>query len=107
METSPGAPPAPPPLEAPQNGRRTAPAGGSSDCRRWRGVCLGREGVPRGSGLVTVDESGAARSRVDKVCPCPVGSDRKSTRLNSSHVANSYAVFCLKKKASLNIKSDK
>src|SRR5690625_6907947 len=27
----------------------------------------------------------------------PVG-DRKSTRLNSSHVAISYAVFCLKKK---------
>src|SRR5204862_6812154 len=25
-------------------------------------------------------------------------SDRKSTRLNSSHVENSYAVFCLKKK---------
>src|SRR5690625_6278412 len=25
--------------------------------------------------------------------------DRKSTRLNSSHVARSYAVFCLKKKA--------
>src|SRR5699024_11291734 len=25
-------------------------------------------------------------------------SDRKSTRLNSSHVSNSYAVFCLKKK---------
>src|SRR5690625_5455534 len=31
----------------------------------------------------------------------PTGSsfqDRKSTRLNSSHVASSYAVFCLKKK---------
>src|SRR5690625_5320799 len=27
--------------------------------------------------------------------------DRKSTRLNSSHVAISYAVFCLKKKISL------
>src|SRR5690625_5623380 len=27
------------------------------------------------------------------------GRDRKSTRLNSSHVAISYAVFCLKKKA--------
>src|SRR5437660_7463936 len=27
-----------------------------------------------------------------------VGGDRKSTRLNSSHVAISYAVFCLKKK---------
>src|SRR5690625_6308725 len=26
------------------------------------------------------------------------GEDRKSTRLNSSHVASSYAVFCLKKK---------
>src|SRR5438067_10443767 len=26
--------------------------------------------------------------------------DRKSTRLNSSHVSNSYAVFCLKKKTS-------
>src|SRR5690606_42128914 len=26
------------------------------------------------------------------------GSDRKSTRLNSSHVKISYAVFCLKKK---------
>src|SRR5437660_2305223 len=27
-----------------------------------------------------------------------LGPDRKSTRLNSSHVAISYAVFCLKKK---------
>src|SRR5699024_11584350 len=28
----------------------------------------------------------------------PEFSDRKSTRLNSSHVSKSYAVFCLKKK---------
>src|SRR5207249_8687975 len=28
----------------------------------------------------------------------PVHQDRKSTRLNSSHVSISYAVFCLKKK---------
>src|SRR5436309_9246859 len=28
----------------------------------------------------------------------PAGGDRKSTRLNSSHVKISYAVFCLKKK---------
>src|SRR5207245_4235839 len=27
-----------------------------------------------------------------------IGRDRKSTRLNSSHGSNSYAVFCLKKK---------
>src|SRR5437660_8557079 len=29
---------------------------------------------------------------------CASARDRKSTRLNSSHVAISYAVFCLKKK---------
>src|SRR5437868_13152561 len=28
----------------------------------------------------------------------PITTDRKSTRLNSSHVSISYAVFCLKKK---------
>src|SRR5690625_6505188 len=32
------------------------------------------------------------------VVPFASRSDRKSTRLNSSHVAISYAVFCLKKK---------
>src|SRR5438067_6053088 len=31
--------------------------------------------------------------------------DRKSTRLNSSHVSISYAVFCLKKKKSIATKS--
>src|SRR5690625_5644964 len=39
----------------------------------------------------------------DFVCPTPDGGlveagDRKSTRLNSSHVAISYAVCCLKKR---------
>src|SRR6266699_2324450 len=33
--------------------------------------------------------------------PRPGRSDRKSTRLNSSHVRISYAVFCLKKTLSL------
>src|SRR5690606_40675540 len=33
-----------------------------------------------------------------------VDQDRKSTRLNSSHVKISYAVFCLKKKKGLNLK---
>src|SRR5436305_2805456 len=37
------------------------------------------------------DSSAAARQ-------VRVGPDRKSTRLNSSHVRTSYAVFCLKKK---------
>src|SRR5262245_4525532 len=30
--------------------------------------------------------------------PCPPQEDRKSTRLNSSHLGISYAVFCLKNK---------
>src|SRR5690242_20935900 len=32
--------------------------------------------------------------------------DRKSTRLNSSHMSISYAVFCLKKKKNSSIKSN-
>src|SRR5256885_6643244 len=32
---------------------------------------------------------------------CAHGADRKSTRLNSSHLVISYAVFCLKKKKCL------
>src|SRR6266496_1907769 len=39
--------------------------------------------------------------RVGRVAPAPFllcVRDRKSTRLNSSHVESSYAVFCLKKK---------
>src|SRR5690625_7759240 len=35
---------------------------------------------------------------VENVVRGAVDEDRKSTRLNSSHVAISYAVFCLKKK---------
>src|SRR5690625_6852144 len=48
------------------------------------GVVVDGEGgdhVPAGDGLVL-----------------QVHGDRKSTRLNSSHVATAYAVFCLKKK---------
>src|SRR5690242_21838069 len=33
---------------------------------------------------------------------CPQTEDRKSTRLNSSHMSISYAVFCLKKKKKKN-----
>src|SRR5690554_7432980 len=35
----------------------------------------------------------------------PIPGDRKSTRLNSSHVRISYAVFCLKKKKGNNMAS--
>src|SRR5690349_23705931 len=42
----------------------------------------------------------ASSQRRDKTSTCQpmTCSDRKSTRLNSSHVEISYAVFCLKKK---------
>src|SRR5690625_6036631 len=47
--------------------------------------------------LAVADDSGLA---VDVMHGAPgiFSADRKSTRLNSSHVAISYAVFCLKKK---------
>src|SRR5207302_6990263 len=44
----------------------------------------------------------ACHSQCKATCPpdirCRKVTDRKSTRLNSSHVKISYAVFCLKKK---------
>src|SRR5690625_5440328 len=43
------------------------------------------------------------RQRCARSCtPATRTRDRKSTRLNSSHVAISYAVFCLKKKETNN-----
>src|SRR5690606_41666292 len=53
----------------------------------------GRHRVP-GPGV-----AGGGRARAYRIGPGPAaGTDRKSTRLNSSHVKISYAVFCLKKK---------
>src|SRR5436305_12087846 len=56
----------------------------SSDLRRVHGV-------PRAAG--TSPSTRAARAAWPRAAR-----DRKSTRLNSSHVRISYAVFCLKKK---------
>src|SRR5438067_6958196 len=53
-------------------------------------------------GLGGVDVGAVRELRLDgALAGCPRshrGTDRKSTRLNSSHVSISYAVFCLKKK---------
>src|SRR5690606_40839847 len=56
----------------------------------------------RGNGAYLADlaDSGAEGVGVDWL----VELDRKSTRLNSSHVKISYAVFCLKKKTTVLIK---
>src|SRR5262247_4655573 len=43
------------------------------------------------------DRHGARRGP-PRGAPDAPGGDRKSTRLNSSHLGTSYAVFCLKKK---------
>src|SRR5256885_10649562 len=44
--------------------------------------------------------TGSSASSCPPTCS-PSASDRKSTRLNSSHLVISYAVFCLKKKIRL------
>src|SRR5258705_6130112 len=53
------------------------------------------EGAPSGSRTDTT--SAISRWWCRRDLPLPA-SDRKSTRLNSSHLGISYAVFCLKKK---------
>src|SRR5690606_41527665 len=55
---------------------------------------LGRGGVAAVEEAVLVEGGPAELAPLDQVGR----GDRKSTRLNSSHVKISYAVFCLKKK---------
>src|SRR5438067_5024936 len=52
------------------------------------------------------DELAAAHASLGPEVEHVIGpaEDRKSTRLNSSHVSISYAVFCLKKKTTRHIK---
>src|SRR5690625_5976767 len=52
----------------------------------------------RNSGLKVFNMLLGQRFHIGAVAGLVVPQDRKSTRLNSSHVAISYAVFCLKKK---------
>src|SRR5256885_10986854 len=51
------------------------------------------------------DERGGLRHLSRRQRLGPQGEDRKSTRLNSSHLVISYAVFCLKKKKTKNIRA--
>src|SRR5207249_6824091 len=48
--------------------------------------------------IAIVEGFGGEVLRTLPIPPNPSTIDRKSTRLNSSHVSISYAVFCLKKK---------
>src|SRR5690606_40555993 len=63
---------------------------------RTHGRCTRRPGGGGGVGGACA-VSGGIRVESCRIC-VGSGGDRKSTRLNSSHVKISYAVFCLKKK---------
>src|SRR5205814_7833244 len=52
----------------------------------------------RQSGAGAADDLDRAHARAGKTRKIQRHEDRKSTRLNSSHLGISYAVFCLKKK---------
>src|SRR5690625_7125378 len=56
--------------------------------------------VREGDGIAAkaLQDLGLEVSKIQEEVEKLIGVDRKSTRLNSSHVAISYAVFCLKKK---------
>src|SRR5699024_12277815 len=70
-------------------------------------ISPGRSGRSRSRAATTPATGPRGRSTPDISSPTPTSCrstrhpcsrDRKSTRLNSSHVSISYAVFCLKKK---------
>src|SRR5699024_12512194 len=95
----------PPPLHPPSfptrrssdllTGRLTPPPGASFEC-----VLLPDDEAlyvmasDAGYGFVAKGDDLQAKNKAGKA----LLTDRKSTRLNSSHVSISYAVFCLKKK---------
>src|SRR5690625_7042120 len=64
------------------------------EAKRYSDLATGLPGIPSNllsTRLKELESDGLIRREARS-------GDRKSTRLNSSHVATSYAVFCLKKK---------
>src|SRR5205807_8355262 len=84
----------------------TFPTRRSSDLMDSDGLPVVKAGVTVGSTGVATDDGGYFTLAVTNDSPSYVltitrsglAPDRKSTRLNSSHLVISYAVFCLKKK---------
>src|SRR2546426_5918203 len=75
--------------------------------KRKLGLCQSRDGRACASGAAAHPRIPGCGRRIDRRRGINVGKgatdeetdgDRKSTRLNSSHLVISYAVFCLKKK---------
>src|SRR5207245_9614660 len=71
-----------------------SPAGGPTT----GGTIVTISGTNFTPGTPTVSFGGGAGSVTAFTATSITVTDRKSTRLNSSHGSNSYAVFCLKKK---------
>src|SRR5437899_5106138 len=86
----------PPPVEA-------VHSWGSFSSAKWEGDMLRietshlKEDYIRRDGAMATDEANVTTWWIRRGCS-PLSGDRKSTRLNSSHLGISYAVFCLKKK---------
>src|SRR5690606_16759642 len=91
----------PPPPEAPWHGR-CEPEGRRPPEQHRLAVRVRDDGVPRVGGEQPGGGAGGGladllRRRSEAHSDAGLARDRKSTRLNSSHVKISYAVFCLKK----------
>src|SRR5690606_42058788 len=70
--------------------------------QKRHGHPLGADGADfPGRQAFMVGAMGPAGGAVVQAAFDPLDADRKSTRLNSSHVKISYAVFCLKKKINI------
>src|SRR5690242_21083953 len=61
---------------------------------------VSRHSLPRRPSKIIPHQQFRDLHRVQRRALADVVGDRKSTRLNSSHMSISYAVFCLKKKKS-------
>src|SRR5207253_9059489 len=79
-----------------------SPTRRSSDLRRTAETLLAKEGCEVFTAVDGFDALAKIADHQPDIVFVDLGerieADRKSTRLNSSHVAISYAVFCLKKK---------
>src|SRR5699024_11865092 len=95
------------PRPAKQHDKREAQPADHGDRPGNRGETVGSRTVERGVRDCRAGRRAEGRQRdehqcesepADERCAPQLAQDRKSTRLNSSHVSISYAVFCLKKK---------
>src|SRR3989344_4901993 len=101
-------------LEAVRKGAKPPPCRGKAECDTYCSTPENLEGCltfAEAAGFISPEEAAMARRTGGKgpggcrgkesceaYCEDPNNADRKSTRLNSSHMSISYAVFCLKKK---------